>query len=181
MSNVNFALKDLISKDLLYRCSYHIVQSILSLLGVLPPFVLRSLGKMLGALIYRAYPAYRKRTLSNLFCCPALSDKTPQELQAIAKKSLQRLCITMLEYGRLKSKPIEQIAYCENPDRALEVLKNGKGVIFFCGHLSNWEVLFLEGTSRMPGIAIGRPISNHYIYRYIVSIREKFGGSRSSP
>jgi KDO2-lipid IV(A) lauroyltransferase len=57
----------------------------------------------------------------------------------------------------------------------------GKGIIFFCGHQSNWEVLFLDGTTRMRGIAIGKSIKNKRLYHWIVSMREKNGGKIISP
>jgi KDO2-lipid IV(A) lauroyltransferase len=60
-------------------------------------------------------------------------------------------------------------------------MQEGKPVIFFCGHQSNWEVLFLEGTSRMPGVAIGRPIKNTFLYNWVLGIRQKFGGKMITP
>ena len=99
-----------------------------------------------------------------------------------AKMSMQNLMITCLEYAKLgKEKDIRNIATCRNPDTAAELMQNKTSVIFFCGHQSNWEVLFLEGTSRMPGAAIGRPIKNHYLYQWILSIRERFGGKMFAP
>lgn len=70
---------------------------------------------------------------------------------------------------------------CENPEAAQAILNEGKGIIFFCGHQSNWEVLFLEGTSRMSGVAIGRPIKNQKLYDWVLSIRQKFGGKIIAP
>ncbi len=80
-----------------------------------------------------------------------------------------------------REKEISRIAICENPETALELMKNGKGVIFFCGHQANWELLFLEGTSRMPGVAIGRPLKNQYLYSWIKRMRENMGGKVLSP
>jgi KDO2-lipid IV(A) lauroyltransferase len=114
--------------------------------------------------------------LSNLSLATDLALSVHQ-LPGIAKKSFGNLFITCLEYGKLaKEKHMEKIAYCLNPMQAQEILSQGKGIIFFCGHQANWEVLFLEGTCHMPGVAIGQPIDNPYLYRWILSIREKFGG-----
>ena len=60
-------------------------------------------------------------------------------------------------------------------------MQEGKPVIFFCAHQANWEILFLEGTSRMPGVAIGRPIKNPYLYNFVMGMREKFGGKIIAP
>jgi KDO2-lipid IV(A) lauroyltransferase len=89
--------------------------------------------------------------------------------------------ITCLEYPKLaREKDISRIAYCENPDEAKALLEKS-GIIFFCGHQANWELLFLEGTSRMPGVAIGRPIKNKLLYKWVVGIRERFGGTIIEP
>lgn len=60
-------------------------------------------------------------------------------------------------------------------------MKEGKPVIFLCGHQANWEILFLEATRRMPGAAIGRPIKNRLLYSWILSIREKYDGKIFEP
>lgn len=142
--------------------------------------MIHSLGKYLGTIAYYAIPKYRKRALSNL----ALSDLelTNAQIRYIARASLQSLMITCLEYPKLnREKDISKIATCENPEEANEIMAKGKGVIFFCGHQANWELLFLEGTSRMPGVAIGRPVKNAYLYRWVKTIREKFGGKIVAP
>jgi KDO2-lipid IV(A) lauroyltransferase len=150
-------------------------------LAFLPYACLHALGNGLGSLLFYAYPKYRKRALSNLSLASTLS-LSSQEMHQIAKASIQNLLITCLEYPKLaREKNIHTIAYCENPEAADALLRSGKGVIFFCGHQANWEILFLEGTSRWPGVAIGRPMRNGRLYRYIVSIREKFGGKIVAP
>ncbi len=142
----------------------------------LPYPVIHRLGSLLGLLIFYAYPKYRKRALSNLALATDLH-LTPDEIVKTARSSLQNLAITALEYPRLSiDKNIHRLATCENPEVAAALIQSGRGVIFFCGHQANWEILFLEGTPRMPGIAIGRPIKNPYLYRWVVAMREKFGG-----
>ncbi len=130
---------------------------------------------LLGSLLYYLSPRLRKIALSNL----ALSDLalTEVEIRRMARRSLGHLITTYLEYPRLaRLKKASEIAYCVNPEEAERLIASGQGVIFFCGHQSNWELLFLEGTSRMPGVAIGRPVRQKQLYRWVVSIREKFGG-----
>jgi KDO2-lipid IV(A) lauroyltransferase len=133
-------------------------------------------GKYLGTLIFYLVPKYRKRTLSNLSLASALC-LNEKELKNLAKASLGNLLITCLEYGKLyKEKEIHSLVTCENPYEAKKIIDQGKGVIFLCGHQANWELFFLEGTSRMPGVAIGQPIKNTLLYRWVLSIRQKFGG-----
>jgi KDO2-lipid IV(A) lauroyltransferase len=124
---------------------------------------------------------FRKRALSNLAMARSLRLSNDQ-IKDIAKKSFQNLMITCLEYEKFaKEDDIHKIATCRNFETANQLLKDGKGVIFFCGHQANWEILFLEGTSRMPGVAIGKPTKNKYLYNWVLSIRQKFGGTIITP
>jgi KDO2-lipid IV(A) lauroyltransferase len=146
-------------------------------IGILPYAWIEWLGKKVGTLLYYCYPRFRKRALSNLAIASRLN-LSNDEIIRLAKESLQNLTITFLQYPKLaRESNISRIATCENP----EVAASLKGVIFFCGHQANWEILFLEGTSRMPGIAIGRPIKNRWIYSWCVATREKFGGKIIPP
>ncbi|HLB52818.1 MAG TPA: hypothetical protein VJK48_03835, partial [Chlamydiales bacterium] len=74
-----------------------------------------------------------------------------------------------------------RIVTCENPEMADQIYKEKKGLIFFCAHQSNWELLFLDGTKRMNGLAIAKPIKNKQLYRWILTIRERFGGKIVPP
>jgi Kdo2-lipid IVA lauroyltransferase/acyltransferase len=139
-----------------------------------------AIGKRLGTLSYYLLTKFRKRTMSNLAL--ALPEIANREREKIAKEAMQNLMITCLDYPKLSwEREIHRVAFCENPDHAREILEQGRGVIFFCGHQSNWEVLFLEGTKRMPGVAIGRPIKNRVLYRWVLSMREKYGGEIIHP
>lgn len=150
-------------------------------LQYLPYSTLEKFGNLFGLFIYHCYPRYRKRALSNLALATDLH-LGPDQIVALAKASMQNLAISALQYPRLyREKDISKIASCENPAYAASLIQQGKGVIFFCGHQANWEVLFLEGTTRMPGIAIGRPIKNKPLYNWTLRLREKFGGTIITP
>ena len=149
--------------------------------GWMPYFLIRKIANVLGILGFYFMRDFRKRTLSNLALATDLH-LSKKELIKIAKQSFQNLAINCLEYPRLaREKDFSRILFCKNPEVATKLQAQGKGIIFFCGHQANWEVLFLDGTSRMKGIAIGKPIKNKYLYRWIVSIREKNGGKIINP
>lgn len=142
---------------------------------------IHSIGKALGFIAFYCMREYRKRALSNLALATDLA-LTKKELFQTAKKSFQNLAINCLEYSRLeKETNFAKVIHCENPEVAQNLYSQGKGIIFFCGHQSNWEVLFLDGTTRMRGVAIGKSIKNKRLYNWIVSIREKNGGKIISP
>lgn len=163
------------------QISYFFLRAATFPFGYLPYSWIHFLGKILGTAVYFLFPKFRKRTLSNLALAKDLHLNNTQ-VRRIAKKSFQNLAITCLEYTRLsREKNIENIAQCENPDLASKLMEKGKGLIFFCGHQANWELLFLEGTSRMTGVAIGRPLKNRFLYDWILNMRQKFGGIMIPP
>jgi len=142
---------------------------------------LHRIGKLIGSVAYYFMREYRKRALSNLALANDLA-LTNTQLYYYARKSFQNLAINCLEYPRLaRETDFSRVIQCENPEIAEKIYKQGKGIIFFCGHQSNWEVLFLDGTSRMHGVAIGKSINNKRLYNWIISIREKNGGKIIAP
>lgn len=149
--------------------------------SLMPYSWIHRIGKLLGTVAYHCMREYRKRALSNLALANDLS-LTPNQVVYYARKSFQNLAINCLEYPKFSRETnFSEIIRCENPEVATSIYKQGKGVIFFCGHQSNWEVLFLDGTSRMSGIAIGKSIKNKRLYNWILSIREKNGGKIIAP
>lgn len=149
--------------------------------SLMPYSWIHAIGKGLGTVAYHCMREYRKRALSNLALATDLA-LTPKEVVRYAKQSFQNLAINCLEYPRFaRESDFSQVIACENPEAADAIYKEGKGIIFFCGHQANWEALFLDGTRRMNGIAIGKPIKNKYLYNWILSIREKNGGKIIAP
>lgn len=163
-------------QKILYFLSFCLLRGVLFPFRWLPYRALHSFGYFIGKALYHLIPSYKKRSLSNLLLAKDLhlSDK---EAIKIAKESIGSLLITTLEYSKLsKERNIHRVATCENPEVADAILSKGKGLIFFCGHQANWELFFLEGTSRMEGVAIGQAIKNTYLYNWVLKVREKFGG-----
>ncbi len=165
----------------MHKVSYLLILILTWPIRWMPYRMIHAVGAFLGTAIYHLFPKYRKRALSNLALASSLQ-LTEEQIRRHAKESLQNLIITCLEYAKFDSeKQIHHVASCINPETADRLMKENKPVIFFCGHQSNWEVLFLEGTSRMPGVAIGRPIKNKLLYNWVTSIRQKFGGKMIAP
>ncbi|MEI6241842.1 MAG: hypothetical protein WCP39_00360 [Chlamydiota bacterium] len=161
--------------------AYFFIRLFTYLFRFLPYRAIHFLGKILGSFSFYFLTSYRKRALSNLALAKDLH-LSFSEVRSFAKKSFQNLCITLLEYPKFASEThFEKVITCENPEIANELYHQGKGIIFFCGHQSNWETLFLDGTLRMKGVAIGKSIKNKKIYQWIVSIREKNGGKIIEP
>jgi KDO2-lipid IV(A) lauroyltransferase len=163
------------------RAAYFLIRLLTAPVLLLSYSRIHRWGRVLGTAAFYLIPKFRKRALSNLALATSLR-LSNSEIARYAKEAMQNLVITCLEYPKLaKETDMHRVALCENPEQADAIRKQGKGVIFFCGHQANWEVLFLEGTSRMPGVAIGRPVANNALYRWVLTIRERFGGTIIPP
>ncbi|MBX9924116.1 MAG: hypothetical protein K2Y01_08405 [Rhabdochlamydiaceae bacterium] len=166
---------------MLHYTSYLLIRLFLFPFSLLPYAWIHCIGKRLAYLIFPLLIKYRKMALSNLALASDLH-LSLSEIERLAKESLANLLITALEYGKLaREKNIHKAVCCINPEEASQIIQSGQGIIFFCAHQANWEVLFLEGTSRMPGVAIGQPIANKYLYAWIQKMRQKFGGLMIEP
>ena len=160
---------------------YYCIRALMLPIQWLPYSWIHFLGRFFGPIAYHLLTTYRKRTLSNLALAKTLNLSNPQIIQT-AKRSFQNLAINCLEYAKLaKDKTLNKTIQCENPEVADALYAKGQGIIFFCGHQANWEVLFLDGTSRMKGVAIGKSIKNKKLYQWIIRMREKNGGKIISP
>jgi Kdo2-lipid IVA lauroyltransferase/acyltransferase len=143
---------------------------------------LRHLGNFVGICAYHVHRPFRKKALANLAIAFG-ETKDEKERIRIAKHSFQNLMITLLEFFRFKKshKKISEIATFEDNPELAALLNQKQGVVFLSAHQANWEIPFLALTDRYPGIAIGRPIKNKWLYKLVLSVREMNGGKIVMP
>ncbi len=91
--------------------------------------------------------------------------------------------MTCLDYLKIKQSEhhLDEIIVCDNPHVMEEIRRAGHGLVFFEGHQANWEVPFLYASAIMPGTAVGRPVKNPLLYRWLLSLREMKGGKIIPP
>lgn len=152
------------------------------LIARLPNRTMHAFGRLAGWSAYYLHRSFRKKALSNLAI--AYGDKkSERERRYIAKRSFQNLMITCLEFFCLKKMKgtLTKAITVEGMEEADVLLQKKQGLIFLTGHQANWEIPFLKATSRFPGVAIGRPIKNKWLYNWVLSIREMHGGKIVMP
>ncbi len=158
------------------KIAYILIRILAFPFALMPYSWIHAIGRAAGRIAFYFMPVYRKKALSNLALAKDLR-LSSKEIVQMAKESFQNLAINCLEYPKLAAETdFSRVVRCENPNTADHLFAAGKGMIFFCGHQANWEVLFLDGNVRMRGIAIGKPIKNKLLYNWVVKMREKNGG-----
>ncbi len=152
------------------------------LVSLLPYSALHALGRFAGRCAFYLHRPFRKKALCNLAIAYG-ETKTEEERKKLAIASFQSLMITLLEFFRLKRSKgkLSEIVSLQENSQVIELLTKKQGVIFLTGHQANWEIPFLAVTDRFPGIAIGRPIKNKWLYNWVLSVREMNGGKIVMP
>ena len=112
-------------------------------LAITPQWLINLLSHAFAPIAYYAIPKWRKRALSNLALATDLNLR-PKEIRRIAKASFANLLICALEYPKFAHRKKFKWARCTNPEPAASLIEKGQGIIFFCGHQANWEVLFFR-------------------------------------
>jgi Kdo2-lipid IVA lauroyltransferase/acyltransferase len=160
---------------------FYIIRIITAIFRFIPLRCIHLIGNFLGFFLFYSLKKFRKRAFSNLALAKDLAFNNKQ-IRKNALKAFQNLTINCLEYPKFYYlKNFERYIFCENPEKAYQLYQQKQGIIFFCAHQSNWEVLFLDGNLKMKGIAIGKPIKNKLLYNWILKIREKTGGKIIEP
>lgn len=161
--------------------TYYLIRFFSYLLSWLSFKAIYRLARILSPFLYCFIAKYRKRALSNLALAKDLK-LTREEIIRLSKESLFHLLLTAFEYGKLHQvKRLSSFVKTINDQYSNQLLDQHKGVVFFCGHQSNWELLFLDATSRHKGVCIGKPIKNKKLYAFILAIRQKFKGKVVEP
>lgn len=143
----------------------------------MPYWMIHKIGAFLGRLAYLCSKKHRKLAMSNLALASRLN-LSEKQMKAITLQAFQSLMITTLEYFRIKKSRyrIEEVIEAENLAILESIRKQGKGAIVVTGHYSNWELIFCSYTQNHDGVTVGRPIKNHRLYDWILSIRTMHGG-----
>ncbi len=145
-------------------------------ISCLPYSAIHAIGRITGSMVYYVYTPFRKKAMSNLAIAYG-SQKSETERKKIARQSFQNLMITCLEFFRLKKKDLKHMIKMIDPEKVISLQEKGQGIVFMSGHQANWEIPFLCLNMLSPdGIAVGRPIKNPRIYKWIMSVRQMNGG-----
>lgn len=144
-------------------------------LSILPLRALYLLSGIMFFLIYHV-TGYRKNVvIKNLH--NSFPEKTPDEIEDIARNFFIHLCDVIVESVRLFSMPVSEVRQrfqIKNTEILEDYYRQGKSVILVGGHYNNWEMAAIGFDLCTPHQAIGiySPLSDKFFDK-------KFGESRS--
>jgi len=157
---------------------YLIARFISGFFQILPENVARAIGRGFGALAYFLDFKHRRIALNNLAL--AFGDTyTEAERRGIARRNFINLATNFVIFCRIpkiRRNTLARTVKFHGKKPVMEALEKGHGIIFFLSHLGNWELMVtLPMLTDQPVYAVGKPLRNVYLDRWINEIREYFG------
>ena len=159
------------------RILFYLTYYFLWLITLLPLPVLYLLSDFIYFILYYLV-GYRKKTVfQNLE--KSLLDKSPQEIDRIARKFYRQLCDYFIESAyRIhmgENENARRLHYI-NPELLKNYYNQGKSIVLLLSHYGNWE--FPTRISKLSShdiLAIYKPLQNKYFDRLFLQLRGQFG------
>lgn len=139
-----------------------------------------SIGARIGRFGYR--PLGIRRAVVERQLTAALPDRSPAEIERIARAAYENLGRTSVETAILPSYDPKQIIELFEDVQGWNIvealLSRGKGLIIVTGHLGNWELGGAYIAARgLPIDAVARHMANPLFDRYLTRTRQRIGMS----
>jgi KDO2-lipid IV(A) lauroyltransferase len=146
---------------------------ILLLSKPLPYFFGVRMGGLLGLAGYYVLPRERKRALTHLAL--AYNDKDAAWIRRTARHCFMHLGKSMLEVMLITPRRLSQVAVLKGREKLEKALALGKGVIYFTGHIGNWELSGGVLASNFPLSVVAAPLEPEPLNDLILKLRGDAG------
>ena len=134
-------------------------------------------GWCLGAAIY--FFSKRKKIAYRNLRAAFASEKSPPEMRRIARRSMQKMALCMIEMLRfpdMNRETVDRHVKILGPERFEPCLKEGQGIIFLTAHFGNWELLNVTGgILGYPMVALARVQKHPRSDEFLNSLRSSKG------
>lgn len=160
------------------QIEYFFFRILLSFIRLFPFGTVQRMGSAFGALMYSIFGLRKHLVLDNLR--RAYPEKSPSELDAIAKGSFRNLFTAYFEIlfiDRLREDDFRRMISFPEIDRMKALYERGKGLIILTGHFGNWELCALGVPLLLPKkyTVIVQKQRNPYINNFMTGMRSRFG------
>ncbi|MFH0984758.1 MAG: hypothetical protein V1882_04405 [Candidatus Omnitrophota bacterium] len=177
-------------KKACFLLEYAIFRLLAFLLRLIPLRISYKIADALGICAVRFFGVRRETMLKNLRLAFS-GERTEAELLGIAERSIRNIFKLAFEFLRTPEASAFPERYITPPEVAplMEAVKKKGGFIAIVSHFGNWEWLAIPIQKYGLHVhAVGRPLKNPYLYRYVRKMREaanltnieKSGAVRSS-
>lgn len=153
----------------------HLAPLLVKAMALLPLGLLRSIGSLLGRIVWWMNDRSAKVTRTNIALC--FPELVPAEQTRLAQQSLQETAKTAMEAGAIWRNSWEwldrRIVTKEGDDLLRAKLAEGKGVLVLAPHHGNWEVVapYLASVANLT--AMYQPLENPKMDELVLAGRSK--------
>jgi KDO2-lipid IV(A) lauroyltransferase len=159
--------------------SYLFLKGFSFVLNLLPEKFSLWVGRQLGRVMYYLDLEHRKVAIQNLRVAFG-QEKSEEEIRSIAKRSLQNLGMSAVEFFRLPEmdmRGFEKKVDIEGLEIYKKALDNERGILLLLSHFGNWELMGLMSKFLgSPVTVIARPIKkNKWLNRWVGEVRRGTG------
>jgi len=162
-----------------HRLEYWIVRALIVAVRLMPRFVVRACGTVLGLAFYRVDGAHRRIALRNL--ATAFPSRPDAERRAIARAAFGhfgRLLFELLRFATLTPEQMVARVEVDGAERSRAAYAQGKGVLFVTGHFGFWELQAIVHAAQIEPVSIlARALDNPYLNRLLEDIRQRTGNT----
>ena len=162
-----------------FLLEYLVLRALSALIGLLPERAAARAGVVLGRIGWRV-GRHRRRVARENIELAMPGERTPEEIDALAKEVFVQIGLTVVENLWLQARGSK----ADIPDRlpiagidmVRQAMEGGCGVLGFTSHLGNWELLGGSAAVQLERCsALARPANNPYVRRYTARFREGLG------
>jgi KDO2-lipid IV(A) lauroyltransferase len=139
----------------------------------LPYFFGVSAGGLIGLLGYYILPRERNRALTHLKL--AFSDKSDAWIRRTARRCFMHLGKSMLEAMLITPRRLSSVAALKGLDNLEKAIGRGRGVIYFTGHIGNWELSGGVLASKFPLSVVAAPLEPEPLNDLVLKLRARAG------
>jgi KDO2-lipid IV(A) lauroyltransferase len=130
-------------------------------------------GGMLGWIAFYLLSKERKRALEHLSM--VFAEKGDAWIRCTARRNFIHLGKSMLETLLITPQRLSAIAEFQGLENLRRALGQGKGVVYFTGHIGNWELSGGVVASQFPLSVVAAPLEPEEVNDLIVRLRNRIG------
>jgi KDO2-lipid IV(A) lauroyltransferase len=130
-------------------------------------------GGMFGLIAYYIFPREKNRALAHLGL--AFSEKGRPWIEWTARISFIHLGKSLLEVMLMSPRRLVQVVDVKGEENLRMALGQGKGVIFFTGHIGNWELMAHTVASKFNLSVVAAPLDPEPLNNMILWLRGRMG------
>ncbi|MBS1127771.1 MAG: Lipid biosynthesis lauroyl acyltransferase [Nitrospirae bacterium] len=140
---------------------------------LLPYPVAVAAGGMLGSLSYHLLPRERKRALAHLAL--AFPDRGSSWIKRTARKTFVHLGKALMETVAITPRRMTAVVNTQGLENIQTALDRRKGIVYFTGHIGNWELMAGAVARSFPVSVVAAPLEPEPVNEMIVRLRNRMG------